>query len=108
MRETAEEIGASVKVRPLGVAHAWTYRFDDVVRQMIDVAWVMAYEGGEVIPGSDMAGSEWRWWIPDEVDGLLLHVPEGVDWLLQRVLAVYRSCRDRPLDLRAENDREHG
>ena len=108
LRETAEEIGASVRVRPLGVAHAWTYCFDDNVRQMIDVAWVMAYQGGEVIPGSDMAGSEWRWWVPDEVDNLLLHVPEGVEWLLGRVREVYRSCRDRPLDPRAENDREHG
>ena len=98
MREVAEEVGAGVRVRPVGVAHAWTYRYDDAIRQMIDVAWVMSYDGGDVVPGSDMAGSEWRWWIPEEVEHLLLHVPEGADWLLQRVLGVYRNYRDGPVE----------
>lgn len=90
-RETAEEVGELVDVRPLGVAHAWTYRYDGRVRQMIDVAWVMSYEGGEVVPGDDMAGSEWRWWVPGHVSDLLVSLPEGTDWLLQRAVAVFRT-----------------
>ena len=101
MREVAEEVGAGVRVRPLGVAHAWTYQYDESIRQMIDVAWVMAYEDGDVVPGSDMAGCEWRWCVPEEVEILLMTVPLGTDWLLQRAVDVYRRHRDHPLDLEA-------
>jgi 8-oxo-dGTP pyrophosphatase MutT (NUDIX family) len=90
MREVAEEVGASVRVRPLGVAHAWTYRHDETIRNIIDLAWVMSYEGGDVIPGSDMAGSEWRWFTLEEVENLLISVPQGTDWLLERAAEVYR------------------
>ena len=99
MREVAEEAGAGVRVRPLGVAHAWSYRFDVTIRNMIDVAWVMSYEGGDVVPGSDMAGSDWQWCVPEEVETLLISLPQGTDWLLQRAVEVYRSYRHCPLEL---------
>ena len=93
MRETAEEVGAGVRVRFLGVAHAWTFHYDDAIGEMVDVAYVMSYEGGDIVPGRDMAGSEWRWLPPEEVVDLQLYVPEGADWLLQRVTAVHREHR---------------
>ena len=98
LRETAEEVGAGVRARPLGVAHAWTFRYDDRVRQMIDVAWVMAYDGGDVVPGDDMVGSDWRWCATAEISELQIDVPEGTGWLLQRALDVFRTYRNGRLN----------
>jgi 8-oxo-dGTP pyrophosphatase MutT (NUDIX family) len=108
MREVAEELGAGVQVRPLGVVHAWTYRFDESVPQLIDIAWVMSYAGGDVIPGSDMAGSEWRWCSVDEVDDLQLRVPQGPRWLLERAADAYRRYRGHPLELEGTRDGRAG
>jgi len=80
-------------VTPLGLVHAWSYRYDDGVRWMTDLAWVVAYEGGEVVPGDDMAGCEVGWFLPERMTSLGLTVPEGAEWLLRRVLAVYRLSR---------------
>ena len=90
-RETAEEVGANVRARFLGVAHAWTYEYDATVGKMIDVAYVMAYEGGEVVPGDDMAGSKFRWWPLDDAPSLHIEIAEGTAWLLARVARVYRT-----------------
>jgi ADP-ribose pyrophosphatase YjhB (NUDIX family) len=95
-RELIEELGSAVQAVFLGLAHAWTYRFDDRVRWLTDFAWVALYEGGEPLPGDDMAGSELGWFPVSGVPSLDLTVPEGVGWLLRRALIAYRSYRQEP------------
>ncbi len=96
MHELREELGPLVRATLLGLAHAWTYRYDDDVQSMTSMAWVASYEGGDLLPGDDMSGSEWNWFAPDEVADLLLSVPEGSSWLLQRARAAYRTFRGDP------------
>ena len=92
-REVAEEAGADVRVRVLGTVHSWTYRYDDLVTHMLSLAFVAAYDGGEVTPGDDMAGSTVRWASMEEIralsssDGEAL-IPEGL-WLFERALQCF-------------------
>ena len=55
MRELSEEMGPTVKVRPLGVLHASTFRYDDNAQFMISIKYLMAYEGGIISPGDGMS-----------------------------------------------------
>jgi len=57
LRETREEAGEEVRVRPLGAVHVSTFHYDEKVRYMLSVGYLMAYEGGKIQPGDDMAGS---------------------------------------------------
>ena len=100
LREVREEAGSQVRVRPLGVVHASTFHYDDVVQYMISVYFLFAYEGGEVTPGDDMAGSAYRWWSLEELraEPPRLLVPNNDElWLLERAVELYRLWRDRPL-----------
>lgn len=94
LRETAEEIGSGVRVRPLGTVHVSTFHYDERVRYMLSVAYLLAYEGGEVRPGDDMAGSQYRWWGLDELvsDEVELLVPQE-KWLVARAVDLYRLWR---------------
>jgi hypothetical protein len=62
----------------------------------------MVYEGGEIVPGDDMAGSEARWWLLDElVNEVDLYFHDSIKlWLLRRSVDLYRLWKDegeRPL-----------
>ncbi|MCA9932987.1 MAG: NUDIX hydrolase [Ardenticatenaceae bacterium] len=99
LREVAEEVGADVQVRPLGLVHAQSFHYDTAVQHMIGTYYLMAYEGGEVIPGDDMVGSEWRWWSLDELVDAPLHASTHL-WMLRRAVQLYRLWKDegeRPL-----------
>jgi 8-oxo-dGTP pyrophosphatase MutT (NUDIX family) len=100
LRETREEAGPRLRVRPLGTVHALTFHYDDNVQFMISVAFLLAYEGGPVEPGDDMAGADYRWWSLDELraERPLLLVP-GNDqfWLIERAVELHRLWRDVPL-----------
>lgn len=67
LREVAEEVGPAVRVRPLRVVHAQSFRFDERIPTMIGIYYVLAYEGGKIQPGDDMADAAWRWWDVDEL-----------------------------------------
>jgi 8-oxo-dGTP pyrophosphatase MutT (NUDIX family) len=99
LRETREEAGRDLAVRPLGTVHVYTYHYDSNVPTMISIAYLLAYEGGEVKPGDDMQGSAYRWWSLDAVERERpeLLVPHQQPWLLDRAIEVYRLWRDRPL-----------
>lgn len=94
LREAAEEAGLSVRLRMLGAFHAGSFRYDDSVTHMIDISFVAAYEGGEVLPGDDMAGSEYRWVSADGIKALAandeLLIPDEVS-LFERAL----QCLDQ-------------
>jgi 8-oxo-dGTP pyrophosphatase MutT (NUDIX family) len=98
LRETSEEAGEHLRVRPLGVIHACTIHFDANVRYLISIYWLLAYEGGEVTPGSDMAGSEVRWFSVDELESgeVEVLVPGGQRWIFRRAVELYRLLKDRP------------
>ena len=107
MREVGEEAGDEVKVRPLGLAHAYSFAYDPTLPYCLSFAWVLAYEGGEVIPGDDMAGSEVRWLSVDELESkeFKILVPRDYPWLFKRAVELYRLWKDQPsVALQAELD----
>lgn len=66
-REVAEEAGADVGIRLLATVHAYNWRYDDVVTELVSIVFVAEYLGGEVTPGDDMAGCAPRWFSLDEL-----------------------------------------
>jgi ADP-ribose pyrophosphatase YjhB (NUDIX family) len=101
LREVGEELGEQVRVRPLGIIHAETFHYDEQVRFMAGTYYLMAYKGGEIVPGDDMAGSEVRWWSLNELraEGLHFNVTLKL-WLMERAMVVFRLWKDegeRPL-----------
>lgn len=83
LRESGEEAGPDVRLRSLGVFHAGSFRYDEAVTHMIDIAFVAAYEGGPVVPGDDMAASQVEWASIEDVRALAaddqLTVPPEVE-----------------------------
>jgi ADP-ribose pyrophosphatase YjhB (NUDIX family) len=106
MREVREEIGDSVRVRPLGTLHAFTFVYDGQVQYMLSLCYLLEHQGGEVRPGDDMRGSAFRWWSLDELadDGVRLIVPRDQKWLAARAIGLYRLWRDQQVDLQPTLD----
>ncbi len=106
LRETREEIGDSVRARPLGTVHASTFYYDDNVQYMLSVCYLLAYEGGPVQPGDDMRGSAFRWWSLDELsdEQVRLIVPRDQKWLVRRAIELYRLWRDQEVELQPERN----
>ena len=101
LRETYEEVGPDIQVRPLGIVHAYTFRYDDNIRYMIGICYLMAYEGGGVQPGDDMSGSQFRWWSLEELakQSVKIIVPNGQKWLFKRAVELYRLWKGQEVDL---------
>ena len=104
LRETREEAGERLRVRPLGTVHASSFHYDENVKYMLSLGYLMAYEGGPVEPGDDMAGSAYRWWSIDELESKDVHliVPEGQEWLMARAVELYRLWQERDVELQPE------
>jgi 8-oxo-dGTP pyrophosphatase MutT (NUDIX family) len=98
LREVREEAGPDVRVRPLGVVHASTFTYDDRVRHMISVVYLMAHEDGTVEPGDDMRGSRVRWATLSDIesDGLRLLPPLDQAWLRRRTFDLFRLWEHEP------------
>ena len=102
LRELHEEIGPAVRVRPLGTVHAYTFHFDANAPYMISLSYVVAYEGGEIQPGDDMAGSQYKWWKLEELmaDDVRIAIPPPDEkWLFRRALELYLLWQDHTDDL---------
>ena len=101
LREVAEEVGPTVRVRPLGAVHIQTFHYDEQARFMLSLSYLVAYEGGAVQPGDDMAGSETRWFslaaLLDEATPIL--VPPRMRWTFPRALQLYRLWQDEEVPL---------
>ncbi len=95
LRETYEEAGSSLRVRPLGTVHVSAFHYDENVRYMLSVAYLFAFESGEIQPGDDMEGSEYRWWSLAEItsEDVELIIPPGEKWLIARAVDLYRLWR---------------
>lgn len=98
MREICEEAGKDIQVRPLGALHAYSYRYDDVVQFMVGIAYLFAYEGGEVQAGDDMTGSQIKWMSVEEAESgnFDIIVPQKQVYLFRRALELYRLWKDAP------------
>lgn len=92
LREITEEAGSEIQVHPLGTVHVSTFHYDQQVRYMLSIAYLFAYRGGEVQPGDDMQGSEYRWMSLEEInqDQIELIIPPGEKWVLARAVELFR------------------
>ena len=100
----AQEAGPAVKVRPIGVIHAYNFHYDEQAQYMLSVCYVMAYEGGEVIPGDDMRGSRVGWFGLDALqdEQLKVIVPPQDRWLFQRAIDTYRLYKNDAVSLQPD------
>ncbi len=109
-RELREEAGDELQARPLGVVHASTFHYDENVRYMLSIGYLMAYQGGRILPGDDMAGSRCRWWslaeLADEKVELL--VPSEGLWVVARAIELYRLWQGREVELQPDHLVPHG
>ena len=97
LREVSEELGSDIKVRPLGVAHVETFHFDENVPFMLGTYYLFAYLGGNIVPGDDMAGSDFRWWSLAELEKETpkLHASSKL-WMLKRAVELYQLWVEQP------------
>jgi hypothetical protein len=88
-----------IQVRPLTVLHSQSFHYDDNVRFMVGINYLLRYESGEIVPGDDMTGSDFCWWGLDELGTALasqtitLHKSTHL-WQLRRAVQLYRLLRD--------------
>jgi ADP-ribose pyrophosphatase YjhB (NUDIX family) len=101
LREAHEELGREIRLRPLGTIHVQTFHYDENVQYMIAIYSLLAYEGGEVNPGDDMRGSQYRWWSVAELEEEKVNivVPPGQKWILKRAIELYRLWEGQTLEL---------
>jgi len=104
IRETREEAGEQVRVRPLGTVHVSTFHYDENAQYMLSVGYLMAYEGGRVQPGDDMAGSRYKWWSLDDLtdEKAKVLVPPDGKWLIERAVELYCMWKGRGNELQPE------
>ncbi len=98
LREVNEEGGDDLRVRPLTVIHTQTFSFDTHIPFMVGVYYLLAYEGGDVVPGDDMRDAQFRWWSIDEMrqNDIRFH-PSTHLWMLERCVEMAGVLRERPL-----------
>ncbi len=90
MREAREELGGGISIRPLGTIHVDSFHYDRSVRFMVAVYYLLAYDGGVVVPGDDMARSQYRWWSVEELENEQVRVKVPPDQrLFSRSLDLY-------------------
>jgi ADP-ribose pyrophosphatase YjhB (NUDIX family) len=102
LREAHEELGNDIRIRPLGTIHVHTFHYDENVQYMIAIYYLFAYEGGEVHPGDDMKGSQYRWWSMAELEHEQINVfipPPGQKWILSRAMELYRLWNGQTWEL---------
>lgn len=106
LRETREETGPNIRVKPLGIIHASTFHYDEDVRYMISLCYLMRYRGGPILPGDDMAGSEARWWSLTDLlqDSTKIIVPPNQKWIFGRAVELYRLWKDKTVVLQLDLD----
>jgi len=97
LREVHEELGGDIEVRPLGTVHVQTFRYDEQIPTMLSIYTLFTYQGGDVKPGDDMVGSDFRWWSLEELDGSLeLFHATVKPWMLKRAVELYRFWVNQP------------
>lgn len=96
LRETKEEVGDEITVRPLGTIHVYNFHYDKNIRFMVSICYLLSYEGGNIKPGDDMQGSIYRWWKIDDIfkENIKVIVPPDRNWIFKRGLELYRLWKN--------------
>ncbi len=87
-RELREEAGNLEVSEPVCFA-ADKVTYDSLLPSLISVGFACRYRSGDLVPGDDMAGSEFRWCAADEAASTPVFIPSITDWYA-RALAVVR------------------
>lgn len=96
-REAYEEAGAEIVIRPLGIVHAQTFKYDDNIPFMLSVHYLFHYLGGQVVPGDDMTGSLVRWWSLEALAASdITYHPSTSLWHLERAVQLWRLWHKEP------------
>lgn len=102
LREVREEVGG-VQVRPLAVLHSHTFHYDEQVPFMVGIYYLLHYEGGQIVPGDDMVGSDFRWWGLAELETAVanhdatLHFSTHL-WMMHRAVKLHRLLKDEQVE----------
>jgi len=85
-RELQEEAGKDILARPIGVVHTQTFRYDDILTNMISVYYVMHYEKGKIVPGDDVKNATFEWWSLEEIRTSIsqITIPKEQLWVFER------------------------
>ena len=104
LRETREEAGEQVKVKPLGVFHASSFHYDENVKWMISICFLCQYLGGKIEPGDDMRGSRHQFLTIEQIreQRLNLLVPGKHTWLFERALQSFHAWKNDDVTLQPE------
>jgi hypothetical protein len=66
---------------------------------MVGIYYLLRYQGGAVLPGDDMIGSEFHWWRLDELETAVvnqtatLHISTHL-WMMRRAVQLNRLLTD--------------
>ena len=65
------------------------------------LCYLLAYVGGQVQTGDDMAGSRFRWWSLEELadESVRVIVPPDQKWLVRRAVELYRLWKGQDVEL---------
>jgi|SRR5919108_1056770 8-oxo-dGTP pyrophosphatase MutT (NUDIX family) len=100
VREAAEEAGTDLRIRPVACVHAFLFRYDAVVTSMLSIAYAAHYLGGNVVPGSDMASSAFRWASLSDIEsGDIRVVVPAQAWLFRRAATVFAVFKEADVEL---------
>ena len=100
LRELKEELGDEIMIKPLGVLHAFTFTFDDKVKEMISLGFLIQYFGGEIRPGDDMLGAEYKWMSLEEISlEKNISVPRDRVAQFERATELFNLWKDKDLNL---------
>ena len=69
---------------------------------MISITYLMAYEGGDIVPGDDMGGAGYRWLALDDLASgqATVGIPRE-RWLLRRAIEMSRLWAREEVELQS-------
>lgn len=92
-RELSEELGARCVLDPIETVHTYTIDYAD--EPLVSVVYLVAYDGGMIVPSDDVAGAAVRWAEPRVLDELhpRIVVPSE-PWILERALERWTNSQE--------------
>jgi 8-oxo-dGTP pyrophosphatase MutT (NUDIX family) len=93
-RELTEELGAEAALRPIATVHAYTIGYEPGV-DLVSVVYLVAYDGGPIVPGDDAVGLTPRWFGRFRLAELDEHIRvPNEPRILDRALALWANETD--------------
>ena len=94
LRAVKEAAGQQFLTAFLTVLDTFTFVFDANLPPFLSICCLMRYHRGEVRPGKDVQGAEFRWWELFELDQMDFAVPRARWDLLTRAVDMSRFLQD--------------